>query len=160
MEQCDLLSFTSIVASLLLCKRCLTSSEIVNFTSQLSCEGFEIEDDWDNDSLLGCVEMSNQYSFQIKGKLGYHSILYDQVTVRDFLEFFSDSRVIELIQKDFVYGPLYLEQAVSFSMEETNDLDGLLIKKRQNRLLKDKCRTFYTKIKRKNFLYSFLGNVH
>lgn len=108
MEQEDSISFTSVVAGLLLLQRCVTSTEIVNFLSRLSCEDIEVNDIEDGmDDLLQYVCIDVNYSYLLKNNLEYDTILYENVTVHEFLENYVDKRILNVIQKDSVYYDLY-----------------------------------------------------
>ena len=108
MEQNDLISFTSVIAGMLLCKRVLTSSEIVNFISELNCEGMEIDDYWNNEELFPIVDMDSNYSFSLKPELSYDTILKCGMNVRDFLQKNTDSRVLDAIHRNQKYNEMYL----------------------------------------------------
>ena len=156
MEQCDLISFTSVVAGLLLCKRSLTSLEIINFTSMLSCEGIEVDDNWGIDELESCVDMDYQCSFMIKKFLSYDSVLENGMTVKEFLRSFVDKRVLEIIRRDQIYAPLYMEDS-SMIVSQKNDqslmspgVEGFSMKKER----------FLSRVKRRNMGYSFLRGAH
>ena len=80
---------SGVIAMLLLNKRKVTNIDIVNFESKLAnCDiGIDIYEDDNIDNLFVCVEVDNNMNFKLKDKFGYDSIIYDNVTVRDFLSY-------------------------------------------------------------------------
>ncbi len=159
MEQSDLISFTSVVASLLLCKRYITSSEIINFTSKLNCEGFEIDEDWNIDELSLCVDMDSQYSFILKNKLSYDSVLYDHITVRKFLKSYSDEKILKVIQEDQYFGSFYLENCQN-DVQETKQVDDISLDLKKESFWETRSKAVLARVRRRSPWYSFSGGVH
>ena len=100
MEQGIFLPFSSLIASMLLFKRHITSLEIVNFISMLSSENIFIDDEFDDiDSLLLCVNCFNYAYFDIKEIFNYDSVLNNEKTVREFLNELASKEIIDLIER-------------------------------------------------------------
>lgn len=89
MEQCYSVPISGVIATLLLSNRKVTNIDIVNFESKLAnCDiGIDIYEDDNIDNLFVCVEVDDNMNFKLKDKFGYDSIIYDNVTVRDFLSY-------------------------------------------------------------------------
>lgn len=88
MEQVEEIPFSSVVAVLLLKKPEVSCLEIVNFISKISQgEGDIIYDVIEDDCecLSMCVDSIYDGGFKIKNNMSYATILYDNVTVRDYL---------------------------------------------------------------------------
>lgn len=144
MEQYDLISFTSVISSLLLCKRVLNASEIVNFISELSCEGMEIDDDFGSEVLFPVVYMDDQCSFGLNKDFSYEDVLPTGETVKDFLESHTDARVMSFIHHSSKYEAMYLiNHCVDFRQHE---IDHKPIAS--------------PKMKKKSFIYSLLAGIH
>lgn len=152
MEQNDLISFTSVIAGMLLCKRVLTSSEIVNFISELNCEGMEIDDYWNNEELFPIVDMDSNYSFRVRDNLSYDTVLKCGITVRDFLHQNTDKRVLNAIRKNQKYNEMYLRDCCLNNTQESSlkvsDLED--IEKKSS----------LPKVKKRSFLYSLWAGIH
>lgn len=151
MEQNDLISFTSVIAGMLLCKRVLTSSEIVNFISELNCEGMEIDDYWNNEELSPIVYMDERYSFGLKCDLNYDTKIYPDVDVETFLKQHADSRVLKVIFSNESYNKLYLENQELFKKKHL-----------ENKVLTDNCldtRVSLPKTKKRSLIYSILAGI-
>ena len=151
MEQNDLISFTSVIAGMLLCKRVLTSSEIVNFISELNCEGMEIDDYWNNEELSPIVYMDDRYSFGLKCDLNYDTKIYPDVDVETFLKQHADSRVLKVIFSNESYNKLYLENQELFKKKHL-----------ENKVLTDNCldtRVSLQKTKKRSLIYSILAGI-
>lgn len=108
MEQVELVPFSKVIATLLLYKKNINPFDIVNFISKIS-QGdgdviYSVEDD-DLDYLSICVDNINTGEFRIMAGMNYGTILYDNITVRDFLlkNSISDG-IINKKVKEFVYG--------------------------------------------------------
>ena len=88
MEQVEEIPFSSLVAFMLLEKPEVNCFEIVNFISKISQgEGDIIYDVIEDDCecLSICVDSFSNGGFVIKDNMTYETILYDGVTVRDYL---------------------------------------------------------------------------
>lgn len=110
MEQDSLISFSSVVATLLLLDRNITSVEIVNFLSRLDCEDIGVSDENDEvDDLLRCVVVKPSYSYSLKDDLEYDTFIFSDVTVHGFLCSFVDKRVFDLILSDSIYSEKYFK---------------------------------------------------
>lgn len=156
MEQNDLISFTSVIASMLLCKRVLTSSEIVNFISELNCEGMEIDDYWNNEELFPIVYMDEKYSFGLKNGLDYDTMISSDVNVRSFLKQHSDTRVLNAIFSSKVYNNLYLENG---NLSKKECFEDRKSSKTYNESYLD-TKVSLPKMKKKSLIYSILAGIH
>ena len=154
MEQNDLISFTSVIAGMLLCKRVLTSSEIVNFISELNCEGMEIDDYWNNEELFQIVDMDSNYSFSLKPELSYDTILKCGMNVRDFLQKNTDSRVLDAIHRNQKYNEMYLMNYYLSDYNGNNSQESSL------KVSNLKKRDLLSKVKKRSFLYSLWVGIH
>ncbi len=154
MEQNDLISFTSVIAGMLLCKRVLTSSEIVNFISELNCEGMEIDDYWNNEELFPIVDMDSNYSFSLKPELSYDTILKCGMNVRDFLQKNTDSRVLDAIHRNQKYNEMYLMNYYLSDYNGNNSQEPSL------KVSNFKKRDLLSKVKKRSFLYSLWVGIH
>lgn len=154
MEQNDLISFTSVIAGMLLCKRVLTSSEIVNFISELNCEGMEIDDYWNNEELFPIVNMDSNYSFSLKSELSYDTILECGMNVRDFLQKNTDSRVLKAIHRNRKYNEMYLMNYYLSDYNGNNSQESSL------KVSDLKKRNSLSKVKKRSFLYSLWVGIH
>ena len=154
MEQNDLISFTSVIAGMLLCKRVLTSSEIVNFISELNCEGMEIDDYWNNEELFPIVDMDSNYSFSLKSELSYDTILKCGMSVRDFLQKNTDIRVLDAIHRDQKYNEMYL---MNYYLNDYNGNNSQESSLKVSDLEKGDS---LPKVKKRSFLYSLWAGIH
>lgn len=154
MEQNDLISFTSVIAGMLLCKRVLTSSEIVNFISELNCEGMEIDDYWNNEELFPIVDMDSNYSFSLKPELSYDTILKCGMNVRDFLRKNTDGRVLDAIHRNQKYNEMYLMNYYLSDYNGNNSQESSL------KVSNLKKRDSLSKVKKRSFLYSLWVGIH
>ena len=154
MEQNDLISFTSVIAGMLLCKRVLTSSEIVNFISELNCEGMEIDDYWNNEELFPIVDMDSNYSFSLKSELSYDTILKCGMSVRDFLQKNTDSRVLDAIHRVQKYNEMYLK---NYYLSDYNSANYQKSSLEFSSLEKGDS---LSKVKKRSFLYSLWVGIH
>ena len=89
MEQVESVSFSSVLATLLLSKARVSAFDIVNFISKIS-QGdgkiiYNVEDD-SIDYLFVCIDSLIDGGFKIKDTMDYNTVLYDGVTVFDFLK--------------------------------------------------------------------------
>lgn len=124
MEQDNSISFTSLVASLLLLKRVVTPSLIVNFISELNCRDIyvnDIEDGFDDLLNYVCDDVNNYYV--LKEYLNYGTIIYDNITVYDFLISYVDLRVLDFIKLDSKYSLLYYSNYPNI-IKGNNCIDG------------------------------------
>ena len=155
MEQTDLIPFTSVIAGMLLCKRVLTSGEIVNFISELSCEGMEIDEYWNNEELSPIVYMNDQYSFGLKDGLFYDSVLSSGLNVSDFLVAHTDIRVLDYIHSQAKYEEMYLRNIVlkEGDLSTKISLGDLKIPLVKEMLLSK------PKVKKKSFLYTLWAEI-
>ena len=103
-------AFSSLIASMLLNKREITSFELVNMMSDLEENGIFVDDDEDIDNISCCVEMNRNYSFCLKKNCFYDTFLSDGVKVRDFLENHSDERINDFIVKNNKLNSSVLEE--------------------------------------------------
>lgn len=101
MEEGLFLPFSSLVASVLLYKKHVTSVEIINIISLLVKENIFIEDDIDDeiDDLMLCVDCPNLDYFKIKDMVSYDTCLTFGVTVRDFLFSKSNPIILDFFDK-------------------------------------------------------------
>ena len=102
MKEETFLSFSSVIASVLLYKKCVSSIQIINFISDLVRENIYVDDEIDNemDNLLLCIDYSDYDSFKLKNGFNYDTFLsVGGVTVKDYLISKSDAKVLEYIEK-------------------------------------------------------------
>ncbi len=154
MEQIDLISFTSVIAGMLLCKRVLTSSEIVNFISELNCKGMEIDDYWNNEELLLIVNMSSDYSIELKKELSYDTILKCGMSVWNFLQKNTDERVLRTIYENKNYDEMFSLNCYLSNSDSNNCQKSSLDVSNLNRV------NFFPKVKKRNLFYSLWGVIH
>ena len=95
MEQ---VAFSSLIASMLLIKREITSFELVNMMSNLEENEIFVDDEEDIDSISCCVDMNHNCSFRLKSNCSYDTVLSDGVKVRDFLKAHSSEIVNSFIE--------------------------------------------------------------
>lgn len=88
MEQCYSVPISQVIATLLLSSRKVTSIDIVNFESKLANYdiGIDINEDDNIEHLFVCVEVDSNMNSKLRDRFGYDSIIFDDVTVRDFLK--------------------------------------------------------------------------
>lgn len=106
MEQIDSVSFSSFIAGMLLMKRDLTSTEIVNAISRFGYDGTVVDDD-DIEGLSSCVEMDRDCCFRLKDGFYYETILESGIMVVDFLKEHTNTKVLSFLQQDVVYKNFY-----------------------------------------------------
>lgn len=152
MEQYDLIPFTAMLSSLLLCKRCVSSSEVINFASELSCFGLEVDDDWSIDELSSIVCMSSNYSFGLKDDISYDTELSNGDRVFDVLVRCSDERIIDFIIKSDKYRDLY-----NFNMYVFDKKKDMLVVNPYDTF--DGLDNYKKRVKKKSLIYSILGGI-
>lgn len=152
MEQYDLIPFTAMLSSLLLCKRCVSSSEVINFASELSYFGLEVDDDWGIDELSSIVYMSSNYSFGLKDDINYDTRISNGDMVFDMLVSYSDERIIDFIIKSDKYRDLYNFNNGAF--DKKNDV--LAINSYDDF---DSLGKYKKRVKRRSLIYSILGGI-
>ena len=157
MEQNDLISFTSVIAGMLLCKRVLTSSEIVNFISELNCEGIEIDDYWNNEELFPIVNMDSNYSFRLRDDFSYDTVLPCGITVRDFLYRNTDKRVLSVIYGNQKYSEMYSKK---YCLSNCTDNDNQKSSLEVFYLDGSEEKKSLPKVKKRSFLYSLWAGIH
>lgn len=157
MEQNDLISFTSVIAGMLLCKRVLTSSEIVNFISELNCEGMEIDDYWNNEELFPIVNMDSNYSFRLRDDFSYDTVLPCGITVRDFLYRNTDKRVLSIIYGNQKYSEMYSKK---YCLSNCADNDNQKSSLEVFYLDGSEEKKSLPKVKKRSFLYSLWAGIH
>ena len=128
MEQYDPISFASVISSLLLCKRVLSANEIINFTSALSCEGMDIDDEWNIDVLQPIVFMDERCSFGLGKQFNYNTLLPSGVTVDEFLRKYADSYNKKGLEKQIQ------EKIINAVMENIQLLDRMIVEDITNQL--------------------------
>lgn len=157
MEQNDLISFTSVIAGMLLCKRVLTSSEIVNFISELNCEGMEIDDYWNNEELFPIVNMDSNYYFRLRDDFSYDTVLPCGITVRDFLYRNTDKRVLSVICGNQKYSEMYSK---NYCLSNCDDNDNQKPSLEVFYLDGSEEKKSIPKVKKRSFLYSLWAEIH
>ena len=100
MEQVESIPFSSLIASMLLLKKSCTSAEIVNISSKLIGMGIMVDDENDDMGKLSCcVKMSEDYScFHLKEGLEYDTIIYPNVTVFEFLNIYTNEKIMTFLK--------------------------------------------------------------
>ena len=155
MEQYDPISFASVISSLLLCKRVLSANEIINFTSALSCEGMDIDDEWNIDVLQPIVFMDEKCSFGLGKQFNYNTLLPSGVTVDEFLRKYADSRILDYIrQNNSEYEAMYL---MNHCLEDKSDKQYLKVDSLDDSYLKESVPRIKTK--KRSFLYSLWAGI-
>lgn len=155
MEQYDPISFASVISSLLLCKRVLSANEIINFTSALSCEGMDIDDEWNIDVLQPIVFMDEKCSFGLGKQFNYNTLLPSGVTVDEFLRKYADSRILDYIrQNNSEYESMYL---MNHCLEDESDKQYLKADSLDDSYLKESVPRIKTK--KRSFLYSLWAGI-
>ena len=155
MEQCDPISFASVISSLLLCKRVWTANEIINFTSALSCSGMDIDDEWNIDVLQPVVFMDEKCSFGLKKEFNYNTLLSSGITVDKFLRKYADERVLDYIRRNNRdYEEMYL---MNHCLEEKNDKEYLRADSLNDSYMKGSMSQIKTK--KRSFLYSLWAGI-
>ena len=102
MEQVESIPFSMLIAGLLLRKRSYTSFEVVQIICELEGMGIVVDDENDNFSLLfDCVDMRENYNFQLKEGLQYETILCYDTTVFDFLKMHTSEKILFLLEQYF-----------------------------------------------------------
>ena len=103
MEDVIFLPFSSLVASMLLYKKYVTSVEIINFISLLGKDNIFISDELDDDlsNLMLCIDYPCDFDyFKLKDSLSFETVLFENVTVRDYLISKSSFDILNCIEKN------------------------------------------------------------
>ena len=104
----DSISFSSIIAGMLLCMRSVSAIEIINTVSIFSSEGIDIDDENDDIQYLSCcVDFNKDCSFSLKDGFDYSTKLASDITVYQFLENVAGERVISFFANDAKYRVFY-----------------------------------------------------
>lgn len=131
MGQNDLVPFSSLIAGLLLIKRRVTSVEVVNVLSRITNSGIIIDEYNDNiDCLFPCMELDTKCCFYLKDNLSYDTMLFPNISVREFLMDHTNESILSFLADDPVYKDFYWEQ---FSNLSKLSLDSHLSKENQKR---------------------------
>ena len=92
----DCISFSSLLAGLLLLKKNVSALDIINEINKLENVGIYVDDDNDDIEYLSCcINLNNYCSFSLKND--YDTILYDDFKVIDFLKTVAGDRVLKLL---------------------------------------------------------------
>lgn len=151
MDNSDLVSFTSVVAVLLLLDRDITSLEISNFLSLLDSEGIVMDDNNDDiGMLLLCVQDKGRFSYSIKKELSYDTKIAENITVYDFLESFVDKRIFDILKSQDYYLDKY-KKSLLFS-RNIKDFNSSLEKNNFSNSVSDN-KVKLKKVKKKNPLH-------
>lgn len=101
MSNDDSISFSSLLAGLLLLNKVVTSGEIINKISFLEDKGIYVDDEDDDISYLECcVDFDHYRVFSLKKGYDYDSILGDDISVFDFLMSVAGDKVLKLLKGD------------------------------------------------------------
>ena len=112
MDQVDSVSFSAVIAGMLLYERNLNSKMIANMIAKLESKNLHVDDENDTlEDLQLCVAISCHIDFSLKKDLCYDTILYDNVNVYKFLVMHTDPIV------------LYFLGINCFDFEEEEDID-------------------------------------
>lgn len=86
MEQVDSVSFSALIAGMLLCRKSWSSVEVVNMMTQISNVGIDVNDEDDDLACLySCVVMDDGCSFRLKSEMDYDTVLSGGICVSEFL---------------------------------------------------------------------------
>ena len=98
MDTVDSVSFSSVVAGMLLFHKSVSSSDVVNVMSRLSNYGVFVNDEDDNmECLMCCVDFHNYDSFYLRNGYNYDTDL-GGISVFQYLKEIATDRVISLLQ--------------------------------------------------------------
>lgn len=132
MEQTQSIPFSTLIASLLLCKRQITSVEVVNAISRLCCEGIDICDD-DYDCLSSCVIVDNNYCFSLKMELDYDSFIFSNVRVKEFLLEKADFKLLTYL--GYECNVSFSDNSVENIEDKTKEVVMVKARKRNKKLI-------------------------
>lgn len=131
MEQSESISFSSLVAGVLLLKREVSASELVNLTSRLVYEGIAVEDEFDDlDCLLPCILIDEKYCFSLRNGFTYETNIFPGVSVETFLRQHTTERILSFLARDCTYHELYVQRFTSSVIETSKKEDADLIVQR------------------------------
>lgn len=100
MEQVESISFSGLIAGMLLYRRCFTSVEVTNILSKLGEYGIIVDDENDDFGIISCcVEMDKNYGFCLKYDFSYDSFLYPGIDVSTFLRIHTNENLLSLIKR-------------------------------------------------------------
>ena len=131
MGQNDLVPFSSLIAGLLLIKRSVDFVEVVNVLSRITESGIIIDDENDDiDCLFPCMALGTKCCFYLKDNLSYETMLFPNVSVREFLMDHTNEGILSFLANDVTYKDCYWEQFPNLSETSSNSyLTGAIQKK-------------------------------
>ncbi len=144
MDNGDSISFSSLLAGLLLFKRVITSSEIINKINFFEEKGIFVDDENDDINCLNCcVEIDHYRVFSIKKGLDYGSYVDAYFTVAQYLRCIAGDRVVKLIMSQNTDCKVIFDHNIVVSNSFS---DGNLYSRKK------------TKLKKKNNFLSYLDS--
>ena len=119
MDNSESMSFSSVIAGLLLCNRKVDASLVTNTLSKLSCMGIDVDDEFDDISC--CVSCDKFCSFYLKDGYDYDTKLFNGVTVFKYLVSVAGDKVMSFIKDDVRYQEnLKRSSLIDFPKEHNN----------------------------------------
>jgi hypothetical protein len=131
MEQFESMSFSTLIAGIMLYRKKCSSVEIVNILSKLVDVDIMIDDE--NDSLEDldcCIDISSNYDFSLKNGFSYSSILFDNVTVFQFLKMHTNDRILSFLSIYFKDEIFYKENELEAGCSLVDKNDGVKSKRK------------------------------
>ena len=117
MDDDNSITFSSLIAGMLLCKRKIGPIEITNTMSRVMCSGIEILDGEDDDlnSLECCVDIIDDCFFCLKKDLDYETMLTEFVCVQEFLMDVAGDKVLSFLSTDPYFKKYYSDYSSRYS---------------------------------------------